>query len=262
MLNQIIEKINMLPPLPKSIFEVQKISQDPDSSIKDLTNIIKDDPMLTANILKIANAPIYGFSKQIKSIDQAVALFGKTHINAFVVNYAIKSTLTFDLSAYNISENHFHDVSTKRNVLILKWIKDKKLLDTLATSSFLIDIGCVIISSVLKENKPKLNQFMEELNNNPYERHNIEKEIIGMTSNEVSAEIFDYWKLDDKITLSVKEIHYRNKSTTDSNILLIAKTAIDLLKGINDDTITKANALLTQHDLDIVNFNNAISLIK
>ena len=162
---KIIKQIKSLPPLPKSVMEVQRITNDPNSSISDLVKVIKEDPMLIANLLKAANSPLYGFTRQIKTVDQAVSLFGMTTVKGFVISFAVRNTLKFDLSAYGIDENRFHDVSIRRNALALNWYRTKRdKLDIIATDSFLIDLGAVIISLILVgEGRDK--EFRERLNN-------------------------------------------------------------------------------------------------
>ena len=105
MLNSIVlRQIKNLPPLPKSVMEVQKITSDPNASIKDLVKVIKEDPLLTANLLKVANSPLYGFTRQIKTIDQAVALFGMSTVKGFAISFAFFIFPCFIKILANISQ--------------------------------------------------------------------------------------------------------------------------------------------------------------
>jgi hypothetical protein len=103
----ILKKIKSLPPLPKSVMQIQQITSDPNASIADLIKVVKEDPMLTANLLKAANSPLYGFSRQIKNVDQAISLFGMSTVKGFALSSAVRSTMKIDLSAYGISEDKF-----------------------------------------------------------------------------------------------------------------------------------------------------------
>ena len=137
--DNIIKKIKTLPPLPKSVIDIQKITSDPNGSIADLIKVVKEDPMLTANLLKAANSPLYGFSRQIKNVDQAVSLFGMSTVKGFAVASAVRNSMKIDLSAYGISESHFVSITQMQNALIVNWYKrDRSKLDILSTASFLI----------------------------------------------------------------------------------------------------------------------------
>jgi HD-like signal output (HDOD) protein len=256
----ILKEIKALPPLPKSVLEIQRIANDPNSSIADLVKVVKEDPMLTANLLKAANSPLYGFTRQIKNVDQAVSLFGMATVKGFAISFAIKNTLKFDLSAYGINDTQFHDVSAKRNALVLSWYKrNRKHLDVLATDSFLIDIGAVVISLVLNK-LDKADEFKSKLNEN--NREEIEKEFIGMNTAEVNAEIFAHWGFSNDLIEAMKNIDdphgdYENESAA----LLVLKTLINLLNGYNEENEKKAIEIANKYNLDTEGLNLAIELV-
>ncbi|MCK4874862.1 MAG: HDOD domain-containing protein, partial [Sulfurimonas sp.] len=74
----IITELESLPPLSNTPFIIKQLysygAQNID--IIKLVKAIEDDAVVAANILKMINAPIYGFSRKIASISQAVTLFG------------------------------------------------------------------------------------------------------------------------------------------------------------------------------------------
>ena len=228
---KIIKQIKALPPLPKSILKVQKITNDPNSSIDDLIKVIKEDPMLTADLLKVANSPLYGFRGKIKTIAQVVSLFGMVTIKGFVISFAIKNSLKFDLSAYGIGEEEFYNVSSKRNIIALYWFKnDKGSLDIIATNSFLIDLGAVVISLVL-DNEGKNETFKNRLLNGE-SREELEKEFVGVTTTKVTAEMFKHWNFSEDLIESMANIEKpKGKYKKESAGLLTLKTLIDLLKS-------------------------------
>ena len=123
MIEKIIKKIRSLPPLPESIQKVREVCSDPEGTVKDLIPVIKQDPMFTADILKAANSPLYGFSKQIASIDQAVSLFGMRTIQGFTIAYAMRKSFSVDLSVYGINSNDLTNVATMQNALTSNWGK-------------------------------------------------------------------------------------------------------------------------------------------
>jgi HD-like signal output (HDOD) protein len=256
----ILKEIKALPPLPKSVMEIQRITNDPDSSIKDLVDVVKQDPMLTANLLKAANSPLYGFTRQIKTVDQAVALFGMSTIKGFTISFAIKNTLKFDLSAYGINEDTFYDVSSKRNAITFLWYKkNRRYLDILATDSFLIDIGAVIISIVLKK-LDKVDEFKANLT--PENRYELEKKFIGMTTAEINAKIFSHWGFSEDLIEAMENMdNPKGDYKKESASLLTLKKLINLLNGYNEDNEKKAIEIAKEYDLDTEALNTAIEIV-
>jgi len=256
----IFKEIKALPALPKSILEIQRISNNPNSSISDLVKVVKEDPMLTANLLKVANSPLYGFTRQIKSVDQAVSLFGMSTVKGFAISFAIKNSLQFDLSAYGVDENQFHDVSSKRNALVLAWYRrDRKHLDILATNSFLIDIGAVIISLVLNK-FDKSEEFKSKLRID--NRNELEKEFIGMTTAEVNAKIFTHWGFSEDLIYSMENMdNPKEDYEIESASLLTLKTLINFINGYNEENEKKALEIVKLYNLDIDALNLALDIV-
>ncbi len=260
---KIVNQIKALPPLPKSVLEVQRITNDPNSSIADLVKVIKNDPMLTANLLKVANSPLYGFTRQIKSVDQAVSLFGMVPIKGFVISFAIRNSMKFDLSAYGIDENHFHMISTKRNALALNWYASKKdKLDIIATDSFLIDLGAVIISLILiGENKA--DEFKSRLTKE--NRYELEKEFVGATTPEITAEIFKHWHFGDELIIPIENIEVPEKAENyqeEAAALKVIKTIYDLLDKEFKDNFPKGIELAQKYNLDVDKLQKALEKLE
>ena len=256
--NSILSHIKNLPPLPKSVIEVQKITSDPNASIKDLVKVIKDDPMITANLLKAANSPLYGFTRQIKTVDQAVSLFGMNTVKGFVISFAIRNSLKFDLSAYGISEAQFHDVANKRNAIAINWYKkERSKLDIIATDSFLIDLGAVVISLYLV-GKGEAENFKSKLT--PQNRYELEKEFTGFTTPQITAEIFKHWHFAEDLITPIENID--NPSDEYSKVMDVLRTVIDLLEPENEENIQKGIKKAEDYGLDVNALQEAIEIVK
>ncbi|MCW8954091.1 MAG: HDOD domain-containing protein [Sulfurimonas sp.] len=101
----IITQLESLPPLSNTPFIIQQIysvgAQNID--ILKLVKVIENDAVLAANILRMINAPIYGFSTKIASISQAVTLFGTDEIYGLVLKYAVDEQLKADTDIYGVT---------------------------------------------------------------------------------------------------------------------------------------------------------------
>jgi HD-like signal output (HDOD) protein len=259
----ILKKIKSLPPLPKSVIEIQKITSDPDGSIGDLIKVVKEEPMLTANLLKAANSPLYGFSRQIKNVDQAVSLFGMSTVKGFAVSSAVRSSMKIDLSAYGLSETKFVSVSQLQNALVVNWYKrDRSKLDILSTASFLLEIGAVIISSILIA-EGLVEEFKERLQNE--DRTELEREYLETDTLSVTAEIFSYWKFDEALVNAIKftsDLENAENNIEYSAPLAVAYTVVDLFNPLSDENIAKGIKIAEKYNLNIDALQEAIDTIK
>ena len=197
------ESIKNLPPLPESVMKIENLANDPESAIADMIKIIKDDPIATTSILKAVNSPLYGMKDEVKSIDKAISLFGKGTTRALVLSGALNDSFKIDLSPYGINDEVFSEVSQKRTALMIKWYAKVSFsrLNTLATASLLGNIGQVIMAKeIIRHNK--VDEFKEMVNNIGIEK--AEMVIAGTTSIQVTAQILEYWGLDEKLINSIK----------------------------------------------------------
>lgn len=117
-----------------------------DTDIEELSRVIESDPMLSANILKSVNSPLYGMSKKISSIPQAVMLFGTSMIRGFAAANAIKKAVTIDLSPYGKTIDDVGRTSMMQSALAREWYRtvDKSMLPLLQSSAFLMELGKLV----------------------------------------------------------------------------------------------------------------------
>ncbi|MBT0882532.1 HDOD domain-containing protein [Campylobacter sp. 2018MI13] len=261
----ISKRIKSLPPLNESTLEIQRICNDENSSLKDLAKIVEKDPMLTANILKSANSPLYGFSREISSVDRAVNLFGMTTIKGFALNAAVKNSFKINLSAYNMNEAMFAKISTMQNSLAINWLNrsadnTKKVV---IPASFLLEIGKIVISSELVETN-KAEEFRNGLSDlrNIKELSDYEKQFLGMSSEEVTSMIFDKWNLEvdmiDAIFYSVNPENASNDIKKNAIALNIVSNLINIFGFFNEEMMVqcvldaKNNGLLGDKLIDAI----------
>jgi HD-like signal output (HDOD) protein len=202
MLEKILEEIEALPPLPNSILEINRICDDPESSITDLAQVVKEDPMATATLLKAANSPLYS-SMEVKTIDRAVSMFGKAATKAFVISSIVDKNIKADLSPYGISIDEFTSIARKRVSLMMRWYSRVSFtrLNILATTALLGNVGQLILAKDLNDNG-KADEFKALSEEKGHLR--AEEEIYGVNSIEVSAMILDKWELNKETTNSIK----------------------------------------------------------
>ena len=196
-------RIKSLPPLPESVVKIQEICNNPKSGIQDLIAVVEKDPMLTANLLKAANSPLYGFSREIKSVAQAVSLFGMATVKGFALASAVRNSLKIDMSPYGITAEQFANISQAQSALMLGWYQkvDRSMMDILAPASFLIGVGHVVIAAeVIKQGKA--GAFKAALGTKPIEE--VEREHFDISGQGVTGAVFDQWRFEPAMVKAIQ----------------------------------------------------------
>ena len=90
--SQIIKKLDQienLPTLPTIAMEVNKLVQNQDTSIKELSSVIEKDQAIVSKILKLVNSAFFGMSSKVSNIPHAVMLLGFNAIRNAVVSVSV-----------------------------------------------------------------------------------------------------------------------------------------------------------------------------
>jgi putative nucleotidyltransferase with HDIG domain len=68
---------------------ILRLGEDAETSVGELARIVEADPVLSARVIRLANAPYYGFSGRISSASRAVVLLGFDTVRALSVGAAV-----------------------------------------------------------------------------------------------------------------------------------------------------------------------------
>jgi HD-like signal output (HDOD) protein len=87
--NPIVEKavagVGDLATLPEVTIKIIEIVEDTKSTARDLHEVIKNDPALSAKILKVVNSAFYGLPGQVATVDRAIVLLGMSAVKNIAV---------------------------------------------------------------------------------------------------------------------------------------------------------------------------------
>ena len=265
----ILKKIKTLPPLDDTIIQIQRIHADENSSINDLTKVVEKDPMLTANILRSANSPLYGFSQEITTISRAISLFGMATIRGFALSSAIRKSFSINLEPYSITGQDFLNISIMQNTLMYHWYSkiNPKKLEVLSPASFMLEVGKIVLAHELVENNQDI-EFKEKIKKitGSVDLALLETEIFDMTNEEVTAKIFEQWNLETELINSI--LYSNNPEEAPDHIkeyaraLKVVKTAVNIFNQLDDVSINNATLLINEYGFDRDTFLMAVSKVK
>lgn len=225
----ILEHVNSLPPLPRSIVEIQQVYRNPEASISDLVKVVEDDPMIIANLLKAVNSPLYSLNKEVQSVSQAVSLLGMEVTKSIVLGNSVRKLLNIDMEPYATTSEKFAEISSKQAVLSHSWYKkiDPTKADKLFLAALLQETGKILIASYIIKTD-ELTTFKSEIEMS----HNIaavEKSYTRETTASVTAEIFEHWGFNQEL---VEMIRYSDDPKNAPAEIAEYSTALNIIKTV------------------------------
>lgn len=257
-----LEEIKSLPPLPVSVMRIQEICMSNDTDIDELSRVIEHDPMLSANILKSVNSPLYGMSKEISSIHQAVMLFGISMIRGFAAASAIKKTITIDLSAYSVNIDDLTKVSTLQAAFAREWYRnvDKSMIPLLQSCAFLMELGKIVASLTLISSG-NLSHFIGDVAAGNDVEESVRK-YLGHTSYEIAAIMFEHWNFEPALIDALKEISNPSTQNPYAQALKVIVDAVNIQGMFSESGIDTALETIKSFGLDKKAFEEAVLTLK
>jgi HD-like signal output (HDOD) protein len=241
MKSSIINSIKSLPPLSKTIMDINRVYADEEAGIGELAKVIEPDPMIVANLLKTANSPLYGFGKEIRNVSQAVSLFGMSMTRSIALGNSVRKLLNVDMKPYGVTSDDFADVSSKQAKLMLSWYStvSKEKADKLYLAAFLQETGKILISSdIIQEDEDVSFQSEIAMTNNIAQ---VEKAYVDVSSAEVTAKVFEHWGFDKEFVEMIKYADSPTQAPAElkeyAMALHIVKTIVPINKPFSDQSI-------------------------
>ena len=147
--------------LPEVTIKIIEIVEDPKSTARDLHEVIKNDPALSAKVLKVVNSAFYGLPGQVASVDRAIILLGLSAVK----NIAIAASIARLFKGRRISE-HFSAADLWRHSVavavaahdIAKASPHPGMVDEIFAAGMIHDLGTMV------ERQAFPDQFAEIIN--------------------------------------------------------------------------------------------------
>jgi putative nucleotidyltransferase with HDIG domain len=88
-----VGRLDQLPSLPTIVTQLLEVMDDPLASALDVAHILREDPPLTARVLRLANSALYAGHTRVMSVPQAVLRVGMLEIRNVVVSLSLISSM-------------------------------------------------------------------------------------------------------------------------------------------------------------------------
>ncbi len=191
---------------PPMVFSrINKVIDDPYGSLIDIGNILREDPGLTARLLKLANSAFFSFPSKIESTDQAVAILGTQQIRdlAFATS-VIELFKGIPKDLINMKNFWCHSIASGVIARILATYRHEMNIERFFVAGIMHDIGRLIFYTKIPELSRKALLYSKKSGSLLYK---IESELIGFNHAVVGGALFREWKLPLSI-IEMVEFHH------------------------------------------------------
>ncbi len=201
---EVLEKTESLPSLSIVVSEFLALARRDFFTAKDFETVISRDQALVARLLKVANSGMYGRSKSITSIPEAVVLIGVDNLKKIVYAVSTEGLTKRCLENYDYHPDqgfwlHSMGVGYATKVLVEASHRCPLHAEEGFVAGLLHDVGKLVIDEFLPGGKPRKISLEDEI------------EAVGLDHAELAEYILKQWNL-PPITASTVRYHhdYRN----------------------------------------------------
>ena len=211
-LKDIVEQIDLLKPVPPIAVQIMSLADDSNSSMSEIADLIRNDPALTANLLRTFNSAYFGLSRQIESVRDAIALVGLDHIVRLVLLNSLSPSFKKNPEGYGLGEGELwrHAVSSAHVAGLLAdrfGASQKKHI--IYTAALLKDIGKLILGRFVAFSFEKIDILVRS---HGQSFNDAEKRIIGMSHEELGALVAKKWHFGQKLIYIIRHHHLADES--------------------------------------------------
>ena len=198
-------EIEAFPGMPTTAAKLLPLLENSDSTAAEIESILKYDPGLTANILKLTNSVYFGIPSRISSVRQAIVLLGWKRLLQVVMTICMSPLMNKTIPGYNLPRGALwqHSVAVSAAAEIL--VKALKIpdADEVFTAALLHDVGKLILGGFVKEDL----QQIEDMVTKGITFDVAESMVLGTNHAEIGGQILGKWSFPAELVSAVQWHH-------------------------------------------------------
>lgn len=220
---EILARIDTLPPMPAVAVRLLEAAQDPDVDLGQVASWLERDPAMTANLLRVCNSPFYGLRREVTSVRQATGLLGLRSVVQIALTVLSSGYLAPSQRGYDLASGDLWKSSLAAAVAAELLAHEVRYPhpSTAYTAGLLQDVGKIVLADFVADALPQIRSLVAE--GLPWEE--AERRAVGLPHPEVGAVLLERWGFPAALIESVRTHHAPSLARLDPNLARISHLA-------------------------------------
>ena len=221
--DEIMIKVSSFPSMPGAGIKLRALLAEEDVSMDEIEGILRHDPGLSTNVLRLANSTFFGVPRKVETLKHAVLLLGIKRFAQISVSASMSKAMDKAVEGYDQSpgELWLHSIAVSTTAEALA--RHKKFAETndFFTPALLHDMGKLVLGEFVKKEFQKIQSITAK--GVPLDI--AENMVLGTDHAEIGALILGRWSFPSDLVNAVRWHHNpeRNKnSTTKSDMVYLS----------------------------------------
>jgi len=160
-IQRILDAVTDLPSMPASGIRMLTLLENPEASVDAIEDILRQDPGLTAMVLKLANSAYFGIPTKVGSPRQAVILLGLRRLVQLVIASCVSAIMGRPVPGYDLTPGDLWRHSIAVAIAAEALVKNKTggELEDVFTAALLHDAGKIVLGRFVQEELPDIKRI-------------------------------------------------------------------------------------------------------
>jgi putative nucleotidyltransferase with HDIG domain len=230
--NKIASAIKSFPGMPGTAVKLLALIDDSAMRVSQIEEILRHDPGLTANVLRLANSAYFGIPSKVGSIRQAVILLGLKRLIQMVIAACVSAIMDKSVPGYDLPPGELwrHSIAASVAAEGLVKVLQVEATEEIFTAALLHDVGKLVLGDFVKDEFKQIETAVSQ----GISFEMAEKIVLGTNHADVGARILTKWLLPPEIVNAVQFHHAPEEAEQLSSMLDIVHVAnfISMMIGI------------------------------
>ena len=234
--NQLLKESDRIEPVPQVIHQLMDLVNDPETPVEEITELILYEPVVTANLLRVANSAAFGLKRRVDSVHDAVVLLGLKRVVEIILLNSVTRSLKSAHQGYGLAEGQLWKQSVACALMARAVADTAQGLENhmVFTAALLKDIGVIVLDRHMTEAFATIRTAMEEDNLSLIDA---ERRVLGIDHADLGGRIAVNWNFSRHLAEIIRHHHLTDDLTAipDTTAIVYLADCMCSISGINGD---------------------------
>jgi HD-like signal output (HDOD) protein len=202
-LEELKRRVNEIPPIPDLALRLLEMCRDPDVAPRDIVEVIRHEPAITMQVLRLCNSTFYGLPRTVTSLQEAMVYVGTDALVNFVLAGHLSPMYRKKNVGYGLEEGQLWRRAVGSAICAQRVAEevDASLAGATFTCGLLHCIGKIILNAYVADELQQILLYVEK-SGTPFLE--AERRILGFSHAEAGAQVAEHWNLPEEIVESIR----------------------------------------------------------
>lgn len=229
-----LDRIREIPTLPSIVLELNRLLQDPDTSVARISQTIEKDQATALKILKLVNSAFYGLQSKVGDLRSAVIMLGYNAVRNAIVSVSVIEAFAskIKLPDFDFTDFWKHSLAVAVTSKSIAYSTRLNSPDNCFVGGLLHDVGKVIMAQYFQQLFASVWTTFKQDAISFYEA---EQKVIPTNHAAIGARLASRWQLPQGLIEAIRLHHDRQFEPRDAEVALIIHLANIIVNSYTED---------------------------